>query len=94
MKTIHLSTYGTTITSKNVHAINGDIQSQLQSGEVLSLDFKGIKGVQMAAAQEMLLPIRNRYGVNYREKVVFANAEPIVKNAFVFSGQARGRFLQ
>ena len=91
MSTINLSTFGPTITKKNVGAITGEIQKVMQGSESFVMDFSGIKGIEMAAARELMTPIRKRYGSGYREKVQLINVTPVVNNAIVFSGSTGGK---
>ena len=87
MKTINLSKYAPAITMKNVGIVNQDIREGLQSNQPFVIDFKGIEGIEMAAASELLNPLRSKYGTRYRQEVQFQNVNPLVGNAFVFSGR-------
>ena len=86
MKTISLQKYAPVITMKNIKVVNQDIHEGMQSNQPFAIDFKGIEGIEMAAASELLNPLREKYGTRYRQEVQFQNVEPLVGNAFVFSG--------
>lgn len=86
MKTISLQKYAPVITMKNIKVVNQDIHEGMLSNQPFAIDFKGIEGIEMAAASELLNPLREKYGTRYRQEVQFQNVEPLVGNAFVFSG--------
>lgn len=94
MKTIKLSQYGIVISPDKVNAIHEEMRAGV--GEPITLDFKDVKGIDSAAAHELLKSMRGHKGALVQMK----NASPMVKSVMMYSsgatvssGKSRKRFL-
>ena len=86
MSTIKLQKYAPAIMMSDIDAVNHDITEVMKDNDSFTLDFEGIKGIEMEAAEAILSSLRAKFGPGYRKKVQLVNVAPIVNNAFTFSG--------
>ena len=86
MSTIKLQKYAPAIMMSDIGAVNHEITEAMKNNDSFAIDFEGIKGIEMEAAEAILSSLRRKYGPDYRKKVQLVNVAPIVNNAFTFSG--------